>query len=224
VRAFWQLHHAITQHARVFPRCSAELGLQIDLTNVQGHDDAFPPSRAFARTRETSEVARIAKLIVRVFFDGARARKKMLATTKGDGVVPIVRMPLSIPGLRGGVYKSHHQMTGAARGTTSQTFLTRGGSIVVHPPAFFLGPSGVRDPAESHPSRPAPRRQTAPDVCEATRNAYLADRALTDASESLSRRVSSSSASADEREAATHPPSPVMDDAGTEHHFAPIRV
>lgn len=63
---------------------------------------------------------------------------------KGDGV-PIIRMPLSIPEVHGGVYKSHHQMTGAARGTTSQTFLTRGGSIVVHPrfahpPAFFVGP------------------------------------------------------------------------------------
>lgn len=62
---------------------------------------------------------------------------------KGDGV-PITRMPLSIPGVHDGVYKSHHQMTGAARGTTSQAFLTRGGSIVVHPrfahpPAFFVG-------------------------------------------------------------------------------------
>jgi hypothetical protein len=88
------------------------------------------------------------------------SREREDATTKGDDAVPIIRMPLSIPGLRGGVYKSHHQMTGAARGTTSQTFLTRGGSIVVHPPAFFLGPSGVRDPAESHPSRPVPRRPT----------------------------------------------------------------
>lgn len=63
---------------------------------------------------------------------------------KGDGV-SITRMPLSIPVVHDGVYKSHHQMTGAARGTTSQAFLTRGGSIVVHPrfahpPAFFVGP------------------------------------------------------------------------------------
>jgi len=57
-------------------------------------------------------------------------------------------MPPSIPEVHDGVYKSHHQMTGAACGTTSQAFLTRGGSIVVHPrfPSFFPWTRGQRYP------------------------------------------------------------------------------
>jgi len=131
-------------YARVFPRFPGSRALKL----FQG-----TLSRALASRRlcERSRTIALSRFLSRARFREERED----AATKGDGV-PIIRMPLSIPGLRGGVYKSHHQMTGAARGTTSQTFLTRGGSIVVHPPAFFLGPSGVRDPAESHPSRPVP--------------------------------------------------------------------